>query len=148
MLLFRGQTLDDDDMIAFSRRFGELDFAPIQENGRRFVDGHPEIYVVSNVLENAVAYYQRTAERFGQSHEAVAARLGAAAALRKLGRNEEALDLYAHVLRSEILRNRSNGPALIDADTVGIAGQLVAAELVERMLLVGPLPGPVGACHD
>ena len=55
MLLFRGQALNDDDMIAFSRRFGELDFAPIQENGRRFVDGHPEIYVVSNVIENGVA---------------------------------------------------------------------------------------------
>jgi taurine dioxygenase len=55
VLLFRGQTLDDDDLIAFSRRFGELDFAPIQENGRRFVDGHPEIYVVSNVVENGVA---------------------------------------------------------------------------------------------
>jgi taurine dioxygenase len=55
VLLFRGQTLDDDDLIAFSRRFGELDFAPIQENGRRFVDGHPEIYVVSNVIENGVA---------------------------------------------------------------------------------------------
>src|SRR5712671_5232972 len=55
VLLFRGQALNDDDMIAFSRRFGELDFAPIQENGRRFVDGHPEIYVVSNVVENGVA---------------------------------------------------------------------------------------------
>jgi taurine dioxygenase len=55
VLLFRGQHLDDDDLIAFSRRFGELDLAPIQENGRRFVDGHPEIYVVSNVIENGVA---------------------------------------------------------------------------------------------
>jgi taurine dioxygenase len=55
VLLFRGQTLDDDGLIAFSRRFGDLDFAPIQENGRRFVDGHPEIYVVSNVIENGVA---------------------------------------------------------------------------------------------
>ena len=55
MLLFRGQALDDDDLIAFSRRFGALDLAPIQENGRRFVDGHPEIYVVSNVIENGVA---------------------------------------------------------------------------------------------
>ena len=55
VLLFRGQSLNDDDLIAFSRRFGELDFAPIQENGRRFVEGHPEIYVVSNVIENGVA---------------------------------------------------------------------------------------------
>ena len=55
VLLFRGQRLDDDDLIAFSRRFGALDWAPVQENGRRFVDGHPEIYVVSNVIENGVA---------------------------------------------------------------------------------------------
>jgi len=32
-----------------------LDQAPIQENGRRFVDGCPEIYVVSNVVENGIA---------------------------------------------------------------------------------------------
>src|ERR1700761_8609230 len=55
VLLFRGQALTDDDLIGFSRRFGELDFAPIQENGRRFVEGHPEIYVVSNVIENGEA---------------------------------------------------------------------------------------------
>jgi taurine dioxygenase len=55
VLLIRDQQLIDDDLIAFSKRFGELDWAPIQENGRRFVDGHPEIYVVSNVIENGVA---------------------------------------------------------------------------------------------
>src|SRR5258707_3014643 len=52
VLLFRGQSLDDEQLIAFSRRFGELDWAPVQETGRRFVEGHPEIYVVSNVIEN------------------------------------------------------------------------------------------------
>ncbi len=55
VLLFPGQTLSDPDLTAFSRRFGGLDLAPIQENGRRFVDGMPEIYVVSNVIENGVA---------------------------------------------------------------------------------------------
>ena len=54
VLLFRGQSLSDEDLIAFSRRFGDLDWAPVQENGRRFVEGHPEIYVVSNVIENGV----------------------------------------------------------------------------------------------
>ncbi|HEX3500988.1 MAG TPA: TauD/TfdA family dioxygenase [Stellaceae bacterium] len=54
VLLFRGQSLSDDELIAFSRRFGELDWAPIQETGRRFVEGHPELYVVSNVVENGV----------------------------------------------------------------------------------------------
>ena len=53
-ILVRGQTLTDDDLIAFSRRFGDLDWAPVQETGRRFVEGHPEIYVVSNVIENGV----------------------------------------------------------------------------------------------
>jgi taurine dioxygenase len=52
VVLFRGQNLNDKDLIRFSRRFGELDWAPIQETGRRFVEGHPEIYVVSNVMEN------------------------------------------------------------------------------------------------
>jgi taurine dioxygenase len=51
---FRCQQLTLEDLIAFSRRFGELDWAPVQETGRRFVEGHPEIYVVSNVIENGV----------------------------------------------------------------------------------------------
>ena len=55
VLLFRGQTLTDQDLIAFSRRFGDLDHAPIQENGQRIANGLPEIYVVSNVIENGVA---------------------------------------------------------------------------------------------
>jgi taurine dioxygenase len=54
VILFRGQQLAIEDLIAFSRRFGELDWAPVQETGRRFVAGHPEIYVVSNVIENGV----------------------------------------------------------------------------------------------
>src|SRR5207302_4755883 len=53
--LFRDKRLSDRDLIAFSRRFGTLDHAPIQQNGRRFVEGNPEIYVVSNVVENGVA---------------------------------------------------------------------------------------------
>jgi len=52
VLLFRDQTLSDQEMIAFSRRIGDLDWAPIQETGRRFVEGLPEIYIVSNVIVN------------------------------------------------------------------------------------------------
>jgi taurine dioxygenase len=54
VLLFRGQHLTDQDLISFSRRFGDLDHAPIQENGQRIANGLPEIYVVSNVIENGV----------------------------------------------------------------------------------------------
>src|SRR5260370_42259595 len=52
VLLFRDQTLTDQELIAFSRRLGDLDWAPVQETGRRFVEGLPEIYIVSTVLGN------------------------------------------------------------------------------------------------
>jgi len=52
VVLARDQSLSDQDLIAFSRRFGDLDWAPIQETGRRFVEGLPEIYIVSNVKVN------------------------------------------------------------------------------------------------
>ena len=55
VLLFRDQNLTDPELAAFSRRLGALDHAPIQENGRSIVSGMPEIYVVSNVIENGVA---------------------------------------------------------------------------------------------
>jgi taurine dioxygenase len=54
VLLFRDQRLSDEDLVAFSRCFGELDEAPVQESGQRFVAGHPEIYVVSNVVQDGV----------------------------------------------------------------------------------------------
>jgi taurine dioxygenase len=52
VLLFRDQKLSDQELIAFSRRLGDLDWAPVQETGRRFVEGLPEIYIVSNVKVN------------------------------------------------------------------------------------------------
>ena len=55
MLVFPDQALSDLDLIAFSRRLGDLDHAPIQENGQSIANGMPEIYVVSNVIENGVA---------------------------------------------------------------------------------------------
>jgi taurine dioxygenase len=55
VLLFRDQRLTDEDLVSFSRRFGDLDEAPVQETGQRFVDGHPEIYVVSNVVKGGLA---------------------------------------------------------------------------------------------
>src|SRR5215472_8501584 len=55
VVLVRDQQLGDRDLIAFSRRLGDLDWAPVQENGRRFVEGMPEIYIVSNVKVNGEA---------------------------------------------------------------------------------------------
>jgi len=48
VVLIRGQRLSDQELIGFSRRLGDLDWAPVQETGRRFVEGLPEIYIVSN----------------------------------------------------------------------------------------------------
>jgi len=50
-LLFREQSLTDDDLLNFSRRFGNLDSPPNQEHGRQSPPGYPNIYVVSNVLD-------------------------------------------------------------------------------------------------
>jgi taurine dioxygenase len=50
-LLFRDQQISDDDLLAFSRRFGDLDPPPVQEHGRQSPEGYPDIYVVSNVLD-------------------------------------------------------------------------------------------------
>jgi len=55
VLLFRNLELTDEDLVALSRRFGDLDEAPVQETGRRFVEGHPEIYVISNVVQDGIA---------------------------------------------------------------------------------------------
>jgi len=52
VVLIRDQRLSDQQLIAFSRRLGDLDWAPVQETGRRFVEGLPEIYIVSNVKVN------------------------------------------------------------------------------------------------
>ena len=54
VLLVRGQRLSDPELVAFSRRFGKLDIAPANENGTKSVPGHPEILVISNVVENGV----------------------------------------------------------------------------------------------
>ena len=50
-LLFRGQTLSPDNLVAFSRRFGDLDHAPVMEEGKTAVSGYPEIYIVSNIKD-------------------------------------------------------------------------------------------------
>lgn len=49
VLLFRKQRLDDAALVRFTSRFGELEEAPLFQ-GRRFVDAHPEVMIVSNVV--------------------------------------------------------------------------------------------------
>lgn len=49
VLRFRGQKLNDPQLIAFSRHFGTLDLAPVTVTGEREIPEHPEINVISNV---------------------------------------------------------------------------------------------------
>jgi taurine dioxygenase len=51
VLAFRNQRLTDDDLLAFSRHFGTLDPPPNQGAGRKSPPGYPDVYVVSNVLD-------------------------------------------------------------------------------------------------
>ena len=46
---FRGQQLSRDQLLAFSRHFGKLDRAPINTRGRNWIDGYPELAVMSNI---------------------------------------------------------------------------------------------------
>lgn len=51
VLRFRGQNLSKDDLLAFSRRFGELDRAPINIKGEPWIAGYPHLAVMSNIVE-------------------------------------------------------------------------------------------------
>lgn len=48
VLLLRNQQLTDAALVRFTSRFGELETAPLFK-GRRFVDEHPEVMIISNV---------------------------------------------------------------------------------------------------
>jgi taurine dioxygenase len=49
VLRFRGQSLDDPGLLAFARRFGELDKAPVHAVADADHDPYPEITVMSNI---------------------------------------------------------------------------------------------------
>ncbi len=51
VLVFRNQEMTDDDLLSFSRYFGTLDPPPNQGAGRKSPPGYPDVYVVSNVLD-------------------------------------------------------------------------------------------------
>jgi taurine dioxygenase len=52
VLLFRNQRLTDDHLLSFSRHFGRLDPPPNQGAGRKSPSGYPDVYIVSNVLDD------------------------------------------------------------------------------------------------
>lgn len=52
VLVLRGQSLSDPQLLAFSRLFGELDPPGPNPYGEPFLKAFPEINVISNVVEN------------------------------------------------------------------------------------------------
>lgn len=52
VVLFRGQRISDAEHVRFSRRFGELEIHVLREYVK---PQHPEIYVLSNIVENGRA---------------------------------------------------------------------------------------------
>jgi taurine dioxygenase len=52
VVVFHGQDLSDPQLIAFSRNFGELDPPGPNPYGEPFLKEHPELNVISNVVEN------------------------------------------------------------------------------------------------
>jgi taurine dioxygenase len=52
VVVFHDQQLSDPQLIAFSRNFGELDPPGPNPYGQPFLKDHPELNVISNVVEN------------------------------------------------------------------------------------------------
>src|SRR5260221_14163737 len=52
VVVLHGQTLTDPQLIAFSKRFGELDPPGPNPYGEPFLKEFPELNVISNVVEN------------------------------------------------------------------------------------------------
>jgi taurine dioxygenase len=52
VIVIRGQTLSDPELMAFGRRLGELDAAPLAKTGNEKARSHEEVIVVSNVMED------------------------------------------------------------------------------------------------
>src|SRR5262245_21177832 len=52
VVVLHGQSLSDPQLIAFSRNFGDLDPPGPNPYGEPFLKEHPELNVISNVVEN------------------------------------------------------------------------------------------------
>jgi taurine dioxygenase len=52
VVVFHGQSLSDPQLIAFSKNFGELDPPGPNPYGEPFNKAHPELNIISNVVEN------------------------------------------------------------------------------------------------
>jgi len=54
VVVVRQQPLSDPELIALGKRFGELEPPGMSIIGKHYIDEHPEILVISNIVENGV----------------------------------------------------------------------------------------------
>ena len=54
VVVVRQQPLSDPELIALGKRFGELEPPGMSIIGKPYIDEHPEILVISNIVENGV----------------------------------------------------------------------------------------------
>ena len=54
VVVIRAQPLADPELIALGRRFGELEPPGTSIIGKHYIEEHPEILVISNIVENGV----------------------------------------------------------------------------------------------
>jgi len=52
ILRFGGQQLTKEDLLSFSARFGALDQAPVNTRGKEWLEGYPQVAVMSNIKVN------------------------------------------------------------------------------------------------
>jgi alpha-ketoglutarate-dependent taurine dioxygenase len=69
VVVFHDQTLSDPQLVAFSNHFGELDPPGPNPYGQPFLKDHPELNVISNVIEDGQAN-----RKFGRRRSCVARR--------------------------------------------------------------------------
>ena len=51
-LLIRNQSLTDPQLIQFARLFGELEMAPPNKSGSHWLEGYPELAIISNIKKD------------------------------------------------------------------------------------------------
>ena len=54
VVVVRGQALSDPELVALGKCFGELEPPGMSIIGKHYIDDHPEILVISNIVENGV----------------------------------------------------------------------------------------------
>lgn len=131
LLLVRGQKLTDPQLIALGKRFGELEPPGVSITGKPFIPQHPEILVISNIVENGEPQGNLGAgEAIWHTDMSYRELPVSTAILHSLEIPPSGGDTYfanqylAYDTLPEALRNRVEGRVLVHDETYNSAGQM------------------------